>query len=537
MPNKPTPEEAREALLNIPDEDLVKYVFSMPWQSLAEGYTGVDEDGFPLEVAGEKEDSNTTRQRLQQVCFQKAHRNPHINTAVRGLAGRITGMGFEVTSGIPQIQQAIDEVYYDQRNRLYYFLYKYYIRHLIEGELFFCLTAHKDGFVEVDFIDPAVISHSSGDGSGVMSHPNKPVMPLMYNIRRSGTDIQQIPSIFCAYYPELLALAAEDDMYNAKLQGRSKSRAHIFRKFKGYNKFMLVLEKGFVTKRAISYLRTTLEWINHYENLKKYEIDHKKSSGSYLWIFKITEPKSFKLWLSMSDEDRRKTGIMAKKTPGSSLVLPPGMEVEVKNPVLASIKDQDTDILEMVGSGLNEPEDVLSSKSRSPYASIRASRGPMSDRVSDEVILFDRWFKFDFWAAIFYIKSVVTDFPKFFRVKEATHFENKKPQFKSFNRKPEHLINISYPISEVVDLEGRAKGMLGVKHGPLAEQLGVPNEEIAKRLGIGDYRRTRLRKATEDEEFPELEYNVDAETEQENKIGGGGPPKKPAPKPKPQGSK
>jgi len=531
MPNQLNQDEIAQVIQDIPDEVLARISFSMPWQSLAEGYTGKDEDGFPLEVAGEKEDTAAARKRLQQVCFQKAHQNPHINTAVRGLSGRITGMGFGITSGIPEIQQAIDEIYYDPRNRLYYFLYKYYIRHLIEGELFLCLTCHKDGFIEVDFVDPAVIQSKSGDASGVIVHPRKPTMPLMYNVRYNSNNVQQIPSIYCAYYPELLALAAEDEMYDPKAQGKSRSRARIFSKFKGYNKFMVVLEKGFVTKRAISYLRTTLEWINHYENLKKYEIDHKKSSGAYLWLFKITEPKSFKLWLSLSDEDRRKTGIMAKKTPGSSLVLPPGMDVECKNPVLASIKDQDTDILEMVGSGLNEPEDVLSSKSRSPYASIRASRGPMSDRVSDEVVLFDRWFKFDFWAGIFYIKSVVTGFPKFFRVNQATHFEKKKPQFKKVNKKPEHLINISYPISEVVDLEGRAKGLLGVKHGPLAEQLGVPNADIAAKLGIGDYRSARLRKATEDEEYPELDYNVDAEATQENQIGGGGPPKRSTPKP------
>jgi hypothetical protein len=525
-------EEAREKLLEIPDEDLARLAFSMPWQSLAESYEGAtDEDGFPLIAdAGKKEDTTAVRKRLQQACFQKAHKNPHINTAVRGLAGRVTGMGFEITSGIPEIQEVIDEIILDPRNRLYYFLYKYYARHLIEGELFLCLTLHKDGFIEVDFVDPAVVSDSGGDGSGVIVHPSKPTMPLMYNIRYDSQNVQQIPSIFCGYYPELLAVAAESDLYRTKLQGKSKSRARIFSKFKGYNKFIIVLEKGFVTKRAISYLRTTLEWINHYENLKKYEIDHKKAAGAYLWIFTITEPKSFKLWLSMSDEDRRKTGIMAKKSPGSSLVLPPGMEVEVKNPVLSSIREQDTDILEMVGSGLNEPEDVLSSKSRSPYASIRASRGPMSDRVSDEVVLFDRWFKYDFWGFIFYAKSVLTEFPETFKVREAISFKSKKPQFKEIEKKPSQLINVSYPVSEVVDLEGRAKGMLGVKHGPLAETLGVPNSDVASKLGIGDYRKARLRKATEDEEYPELNYAVDAEKAQEDKLGGGGAQKKTTPK-------
>jgi len=519
-----TNDEIAEALDQIPDEVLSRITFAMPWQVLAEGYEGAkDEDGFPLiSPSLSKEDSKLTRERLQELCFQKAHRNPHINTAVRGLAGRVTGMGFEVSSGESKIQEVIDEIYYDPRNRLHYFLYKYYVRHLIEGELFICLTVHKDGFIEVDFVDPAVVTDSGGDGSGVIVHPTKPIMPLMYNIRIDGTNQQQIPSIFCAYYPELLSVAAESDLYDPKLQDKSRSRARIFNRFKGYNKFMVVLEKGFVTKRAISYLRTTLEWINHYENLKKYEIDHKKSSGAYLWIFKITEPKAFKLWLSLSDEDRRKTGIMAKKTPGSSLVLPPGMEVEVKNPVLSSIKEQDTDILEMVGSGLNEPEDVLSSKSRSPYASIRASRGPMSDRVSDEVVLFDRWFIHDFWAGIFFLRSAVTNFPDTFSVQEAVDFnENREPIFKNVKKKPQQLIRVSYPISEVIDLEGRAKALLGVKHGPVSEQLGVPNEEVARRMGIGNYHKARLRKATEDNMYPELIYNVDAEAVQEDQEGGG----------------
>jgi hypothetical protein len=517
-------DEIAEKIQEIPDDVLRHITFSMPWQSLAENYSGAtDEDGFPIiPDAGKKEDPTNVRKRLQTVCFQKAHQNPHINTAIRGLAGRVTGMGFEVSSSILEIQQAIDEIWNDPRNRLYYFLYKYYVRHLIEGELFLCLTVHKDGFIEVDFVDPAVVSSSGGDGSGIISHPTKPIMPLMYNIRYDSNNVQQIPSIFCAYYPELLSLATESDLYDAKLQAKSKSRARIFTKFKGYNKFIVVLEKGFVTKRAISYLRTTLEWINHYENLKKYEIDHKKSSGAYLWIFKITEPKSFKLWLSLSDEDRRKTGIMAKKSPGSSLVLPPGMEVEVKNPVLSNIKEQDTDILEMVGSGLNEPEDILSSKSRSPYASIRASRGPMSDRVSDEVVLFDRWFINDFWGSIFFLKSVVSDFPATFKVKEAVGFkDDKTPIVKKVDKKPQELIRVSYPISEVIDLEGRAKALLGVKHGPVSEQLGIPNEEVARRMGVGNYHKARLKKATEDEMYPELIYNVDAEATQEDLEGGG----------------
>jgi len=518
-------------LQKIPDDVLSHIAFSVPWQHGVSDYGGLesstDEDGFPvLPVEGGKETPNTIRKILQSTCWDKAHDNPHINTSVRGLVGRITGWGFETTSESLKVQRAIEEIELDERNRLYYFWPKYIARLQIEGELYVCLTLHADGFVEIDFIDPSTVDGSVGGNCGIIFHPNKTLMPLMYNIRKNGVNHQQIPSIFCARYPELLALAAEDDQFDAKLQGKSKSRKQVFSRFKGYNKFIVGFDKGFVTKRAVSYLRTTLQWINHYENLKKYEIDHKKSAGSYLWIFKIIDPKSFKLWLSLSDEDRKKTGIMAKKSPGSSLVLPPGMEVEVVNPTLTSIKDQDTDVLEMIGSGLNEPGDVLTGTPRGPYASVKASRGPMSDRVSDEIAYFDRWYKHHFWSSIFFLKSSVSNFPSSITVEEATEFDGGEPKFEKVKRRPEQLIDVSYPSSEVIDLESRSRALLGVKHGPMSEQLGIPNSEVARRIGIGGYARMRLRKATEDKKFPELVYEAGVDTESVQESVEGEPGKK-----------
>ena len=57
--------------------------------------------------------------------------------------------------------------------------------------------------------------------------------------------------------------------------------------------------------------------------------------------------------------------------------------------------------------------------------------------------------------------------------------------------------------------------MLGVKHGSLADTLGLPNEEIARRIGIGNYRRMRQRRAEEDEMFPEVVATIMAESVQE----------------------
>jgi hypothetical protein len=516
-----------DGILEIPDEILEKISFTMPWQ-YADASSGMrDEDGFSLQaLSGTKDDSKITRDTLQEECWQKFHRNPQVNTSVRGLMGRLTGLGFETTSENQQIQEVIEETELDPRNRLYHFWPKFVGRSNVEGELFLNCTVHLDGFIEVDFIDPANIADNGDDDSGIIFHPDKPTMPLFYNIVKNGKPTAQIPSIFVARYPELISLAKKHDDWDTKLQRGCKSRKHKYRVFKGYYRFIIAWDKSLITRRAVSYLRTTLEWLNHYENLKKYEIDHKKSSGSYMWVFRFTDARMFKLWLTLSDEDRRKTGIASKKTPGGTLVLPPGVEVECKNPQLTSIREQDTDILQMVSSGMNEPDDVMTGTSKGTFASVKASRGPMSDRTSDEIAYFDRFLKYDFWSGIFFLKSKIADFPSVFSVREAYMFANQKPKFKEFKRRPEQLVDISYPSSEVIDFEARAKGLLGVKHGPVAETVGLPNTEVARRLGIGSYGRQRLRKATEDDRYPKLEYEmgVDAESLQEKKEGEPGKP-------------
>lgn len=521
--------EIDKYLSEMPDEVLTGLQFSMPWQYGTENTPVKDEDGFTPSLLTDKEDSALTQRTLQKVCFQKFHKNPHINTSVRGLVGRTTGLGFETSSGNMEVQQVIEEIELDHRNRLYSFWPKYVGRLHIEGELFLILTCHTNGFIEVDFLDPAVLADKGDDDSGIIFHPDKTNMPLFYVIDAKNNRKMQIPSIFIARYPELFKVAKKHKHFNEKEASSSKRRFKVFRQFKGFNRFVVSLDKGFVTRRAISYLRTTIEWINHYENLKKYEIDHKKSAGAYLWVITIEDARSFKTWLGLTADEKRQTGLLSKKTPGGMMILPPGMKMEVKNPNLTAIKEQDTDILQMVASGLNEPDDILTGTNKGTYASVKASRGPMSDRTSDEIAYFDRWLKFDFWSAIFFLKWKLGKFPEFLKTKEAVGFtKEKKPIIQNVKRKPEQLIDVSYPVSETIDFEGRAKGLLGVKHGPVAEQAGIANSEVARRLGFGGYAKQRLRKATEDEIYPELVYEMGVDTESLQETVEGEPKKKKA---------
>ncbi len=390
--------------------------------------------------------------------------------------------------------------------------------------------------MEVDYFSPQSLNHGRGsDESGIIFHPEKTTLPLFYILETmvDGRLVRkQIPSIFIARYPELIEVAkahkdfSDEEQKAAKYSGQTQA-AKRFSKFNGFNQFVIFLEKGFVTRRATSYLRAIILWCNYYENLKKYEIEHKKSSGSYLWMFEFEDIKAFRQWMSLTDEEMARTGIMAKKVPGGTLMVPPGVKPSVKNPQLPNISDSDSDIREMITSGLNESADVTTGTASGTFASIKATRGSMSDRISDEVAYFERFLRHDFWGSIFFLKSAIGAFPETIPVREAVEFKGGKPKFKSIAYRPEKLIDFSFPISETIDYESRAKAFLGSKHGPMNETVGLPNKDLSNQLGFGGYGRRRLRKATEDDKYPKLVYTLDAESLQEKTEGEPSRKKKP----------
>ena len=505
---------------NIPDEvinELIKGVtFSVPWQYDAGSAKTTDADGAPI-ASGGTPILNMSRAELQAECWTKFETNPQVNTAVRDEVGRLTGLGFESTSEIEEIQDVIEKIETDWRNRLYHFWPKYVARHKIEGELFLCLTCHMDGFVEVDFIKP-------GDVDDILWHPFKAVMPLFFNIKiknqKGLIETHQIPSVFIARAPkEMVEIATEDILFDAASQTGSRSADSSFKKLGGYNRFIINLDRGLVTKRATGYLKTILTWLNKYEMLKNWEIDHKRSAGAYLWVITCEDPKKFKKWLAMSDEDKKKTGLTAAKTPGGTLFLPPGFKMEVKNPQLPNISDSDTDIIGMVISGLNANENSIMGVNKGTFASVKESRGPQSDRTADEIAYFSRFLINDFWGNIFFLMNKVIGFPNTFKRREAWSFKNGKPVFKYKRRRPEELVDLSFPVSESIDLSARSTALLGSKHGPLNETLGVPGSKLASLMGFGGYGRMRLRHATEKEQYPELIYSMNAESIQEKLEG------------------
>ena len=94
-----------------------------------------------------------------------------------------------------------------------------------------------------------------------------------------------------------------------------------------------------------------------------------------------------------------------------------------------------------------------------------------------------------------------------------------EPQFRNRRKRACQLIDICFPTSELVDYEARAKGLMGTKHGPVTEVLGISYREVAKRMGFANYGKMRLEFETEKEKYPELVYTLDAESLKEQAEG------------------
>lgn len=461
---------------------------------------------------------------LQQICWEKFCDNPQVRTAIIDTMGRLTGYGFGVSSDVPQIQETIDLISNDPRNRLHTMLPKWEARADIEGELFLVFTVHPDGFIEIDFRDPGTLGGAYTD-TGILSLPSKPSMPLVYCFE-AGTDMdgntlprEQIPSIYALRYPDALK-ALESTAPRAMdmtLLSVNRSSSRVYKPFGGYFRFVVSWDKGFMTSRNIGHLMTVIKWVNLYETLKMYEIDHKRSSGSFLWTYEFEDVRSYKMWMTMTDDERAQTGILKPKKPGGSLILPPGMKLEVRNPTLPKISDADTDIIAMVGSGLNTTTSMMMGTESATFASAQASKGPMSDRTKDAIAWFERFLRYDLWDNVFWVRSQMGLLRDTFPVQRCVGFRDKKPIMKKVQTACRDLIEFTFPVSELSNSESIAKAMLGVKHGSLPDTLGIPMSEITKRLGFGNYRKMRQERAAEEDQFPEL-LSVDDQEQYQEKV-------------------
>ena len=500
----------REALIDsLSDEELqvLATSFGSFGTSIRENDVRItDEDGFP--IVNQENLGNFSI--LQRKCWEKFNENPQINSHVRDVMGSLTGWGFKVESDVEEIQEVIKKVSTDYRNELHKNMTKFAARSEIEGELFLAVSLHVDGFTEIDFMEPSALSGKGDKGSGIYFHPRKGTMPMFYDFRvKLPNNMEKtvlIPSIYVAYDPKLGDETLKVNKIDPSLTSYIKTINKKYAKVGGYKTFIIAWDKGFLTKRNVSHIKTTLKWLNHYVQLKEWEIDHKKSAGSYLWVAEMLDMKAWRTWLKMTDEQKSQTGLTAKKVPGGTIITPPGMKLSCQNPQLSSISEQDTDIMHMVTSGLNKPEDMVTGQTKGDtFSGIKASRGPQADRMKDELAYWERFLRFDFWRSIFFLRSImVPDFKLEYKIKKTVDFKNKKAVSKPVTMEAHELLDFSFPQSEIVDVEAKARAFLGVNHQSVCETLGIPKSNVAEKLGFPGYKTLRYVNQTEEDSLPEL---------------------------------
>ena len=491
-----------------------------------------DADRFDLQPPSTIRKTSALFHWLRDLCWEKFNENPQVHTSILDYVGRLAGRGFAAHAEDDNIEEIIKWISNDPRNRLHTNMPKYVARSGIEGELHLVFTLHTDGFIEIDFREAYQLGGPWSD-TGIITVPNKPTMPLVYMFTDDEGNREQIPSIFVARYPEMLEdylkKAPKDGKISKRylidedLLGANRSSNRTFAPFGGYRRFVVSWDTGYLTTRNVSHLRTVLRWLKYYEDLKMYEIDHKKSAGAYLWVHTFADASSFNRWSALSQAQKEATGLLKPVAPGGKLFLPPGMSLEVKNPQLPKLSGEDTDVLGMVTSGLNTTEDQMMGNQAGTYASVKSSRGPVADRTQDNIGKFETFLRYDFWDSIFFLLWKMGKMEEKYAVNKCVTFEKQKPVFKKVGVLPRDLVEFAFPASELSDVGTLTAAFLGVKHGSLPEMLGIPRAEVVKRLGLGSYANLRQRHAEEEENYPELAPAVDQESAQE--INNGEKPK------------
>lgn len=496
-----------------------------------------------VDTTQNKQEFSFDRKELNNEAWVKYLTNPYVRRSQDDIAGRITGEDFGFYSREYDIRKWMDEIIYDPRNELYSSWMGYIIRKLTESELFLNLTIHEDdGFVEVDIIEPGLIDgvDTKEKGfvfeGGIVFHPDKQTMPLFYSVKDPVTGNSVfLPSIYLAYLPKL---QTKIDMTRLSRMsgGLIRTNADVTRATKGklnFGSYVLSWRHGIKEiKRTVSGLRTTFEPLEDYKEAKKWRQDYMKAMSTYFLFYEFEDLKSWLRWVALSDEQKRASGLAQVLSPGDRLFLPPGVKATIQNPQIPSLSGQDEDLLKMISSGMRQPYDMLSGDIKGPtYASIKGSRTPYMDFLSDIREMSKRFFIHDFWKAIFFIKSKFDSNYEYFKYKEVVGYKEKKERTESVRYRPEQLIDIIFPKSFNEDMNSLANAMLGSKRGPVSYHLGISKEEIANRLGFTNIYGSWLKTATEKLTYPDDILPDDSSMALDTGTGGANNQNQATPKP------
>jgi hypothetical protein len=492
----------------------------------ANGAVGVDVDGAPVEVddiltailhkATGGDDSITA---LRDACWKSYEASPFVQTAVGDFVDAIIGDGFKVSSNRPMLRNLVDTHTTDFRNKLY-LRYKQFLTHYrIGGQGYFSMTIHPptgERLVEVDHLAPDSIEE-------IFFHPAKTHMPLWYKVKTESGETIYILSINVAYSAKILdhpSIQIPKDTSGDEIVFDGYSGDPVFASVRNCTRFIVDWEGETIEKWPKSRLRSIIVWNNLYTMMKLIEIDHKRALASFAWIIQPEDEEALTRLASLTDEQKKATGLWGAKSPGSTLVGIPGCTIKAESPKLPPISGADSDILEMVVAGLNQPSDIVTGTANGTFASVNSTRAPMVERIRHSQSWFEGLLRYEFWKPIIFLHNVVFRFPLTFSERRVIDFEDKKPKWGRVSSPAWEHLNFSFPINENANFSEAVRDAAGSKHVGMTESLGLSRKFAVRRLGCGNYHGERLEAETERELYPDLAIPTDQEALIENRLVG-----------------
>lgn len=451
---------------------------------------------------------------LQKKCWELYRTFGPISAAVNSKADYTAGHGFNVYSPDLDIRMWLKDTFYSYRNRLYATLTGWTIRMLAEGELFVLIVFDDEGRATVRLLEPERIGKGTRN-DGLLTNPDDVTQTLFYEHYYTKQESELIPDISVAFDPEILKTVKLKDIegYDEKKTEKSRGKGGKFNKVGGFNRFVLHwknLTGIHEYKRDLSVISTVLEAIHLYWNAIKWQLDHKKAQCAYTNVVGFQDSPqgriAYSLWKSLTDAERKATGLTGSLTPGSTVFLLPGMTFDVQAPQLAKLEGENQDLLNVAGSGVRSPQDLFQGQSSgSTYASLRASRSPLEVEIKNMQYKLSNFLKYEFLRAIFLVAARLGKMSETFKKEDIKEFKEGVPQFTSVDVEPIELVELTFPeISFEEKLEGKAGAYLGSKHAGL-RSLGISDKRIAEKMGISDLARQRAERALEEKVYGKRE--------------------------------
>lgn len=445
---------------------------------------------------------------IQAKCWELYRTFGPVNASTNSKADYAAGSGFGADSDNLDIRLYLKDFFYSYRNRLYATLPGWVIRMLGEGELFLLIAFDKEAKATVRVIEPSRIGRDTVN-DGLITDPDDVTQTIWYEYYTTtlnGSELEYIPDIRVVFDPSLLAKVDIDRKLSENSWGGNK-----FKAIGGYNRFILHWKNltGIPEyKRDISALATVLEAVNLYWNAIKWQLDHKKAQCAYTNVLTFDDTPAGKvawqIWNRLTDEEKAKSGLTKQLTPGSTIVLMPGLKFDVKAPQLTKITGENQDILNIAGAGARTPQDLWQGQaSGATHASLKSSRSPLEMEIENLQYKLGNLVKYEVLRACFFVAAKMGKFPETFEVEEIVDVKKGEPTFKKIKTEPIELVNLSFPdIKFEQQIEGKVNAYLGSQHAGLTS-IGVSDSKVAKEMGVDNLNALRREQIKERQKFGE----------------------------------